>query len=68
MKIEKHLKRYSFWFDFDKMELVLFKPGSLEEIHIDKVGFFSLARFFIRVSQKLSTYRKPKRIGMGKEE
>lgn len=61
--IEKKLKDFTFQYDLDTKELWLFKVmgksrSILESFKIDKTRMFSLMRFMIRVSQRLSSQRR----------
>ena len=71
MIIERKLKNYTWSFDLDKNELTLVKPypgigigGNVElgHITIDKPRLFSLMRFLVRVSAKLSSRRRIKKL------
>ena len=63
--IIKQLKNFLFEYDTDNNTLYLSaQPFGISEspevytLHLDKVRMFSLFRFLIRVSQKLSSKRK----------
>lgn len=62
--ITKVLKNYTFEFDEDKKELILtshlYGVGDVIVLEMDKTRMFSLARFLIRVSQKLSSKKRIK--------
>ena len=67
--ITKVLKNYLYEYDTEKNMLYLsFQPYGVPEtpevyvLHLDKVRMFSLARFLIRVSQKLSSKKKMSKI------
>ena len=69
MIIEKHLKDYTWIFNEEKKELRLERyfvdevkrEGSKDTIEIDKTRMFSLMRFLIRISQKMSSQRRRKK-------
>jgi len=64
MIINKELKNYSWTFKDNKLILTGFHidryggPGIMDRIELDKIRTFSLFRFLVRVSQKLSSKRR----------
>jgi hypothetical protein len=64
--ITKSLKNYTFEFDEDKKELILIRNlyGVSDEIvfEMDKTRMFSLFRFLVRISQKISSRKRTKHV------
>jgi len=68
-KIVKNLKEHCWSFDRDKKELTISRfyideeagEGGEEKVTLDKIRLFSLFRFLIRISQKMSARQRRKR-------
>jgi len=63
--IEKKLKNYTWTFNEETKELVITSNEQEVTIVLDKIRWFSLFRFMIRASQRMSTPRRNKSLTGG---
>ena len=59
--IVRELKNYRWLFDEENKRLTLFDKRLNNSFSLDKVRLFSLFRFLIRISQRMSTPRRKKK-------